>query len=469
MKKSLLLTGVLLGLTALSMSAALPKSDYPTGLKIEPAPDSTVDVSGNKSPLGVSAIAFTSSNGDVAKNESNTTPAELYWNDFSVPVATTLSTSIDMETWKTAGVIFPGTWNKNGEYKIVIPEGMFLIGSAKCPAMTLYYDINVGWYPEPANNMVVAELEDIVLNFPDASEVNFTKTFTSSFATRLGDTYPYSYSIDGNRVIFKMAQSGGVSSKLATPGQYMLHIQDGGIEYVQNGVTYETEEIRLTYFIPAAPEPDIYPYVDMNIQDGLEYFELTAPAGFSTESFFLINDRAANNLYRADENGTVDTTLPVLTAKSIWTECMPERGIIYLGLFEPYTGEPLNFEFDKGSDSRPLDSTEWTVVPGTRHPWKPQVGGHFCLLLSQGLYTGNYQSPIAGSSSQLVTSDPYRFYYYIEGNVSDVKEVLNSPETDCVDAYTLTGIRILKNAPKENLNNLPAGIYIVNGKKVIVK
>jgi hypothetical protein len=35
--------------------------------------------------------------------------------------------------------------------------------------------------------------------------------------------------------------------------------------------------------------------------------------------------------------------------------------------------------------------------------------------------------------------------------------------------YTLTGIRLFDDATSEDINNLPAGLYIINGKKVIIK
>lgn len=51
----------------------------------------------------------------------------------------------------------------------------------------------------------------------------------------------------------------------------------------------------------------------------------------------------------------------------------------------------------------------------------------------------------------------------VENIASDVVE------SDTVTVYNLQGIRVLKGAEKAAVNNLPAGLYIVNGKKVIVK
>lgn len=470
MKKALLLAAAFAALSVANASAALPKSDYPSGVTIEPAPDSKVDVSANNSPLGVSAIALTFSGGDVDKNPNNTTPAELYLNNFDVPACTTLSTSIDMQTWASVGVIFPGSWNKNGIYKIVIPAGMFLVGGAPSQAMTLYYEIDVAWYAEPVDQMVVSELEEIVLTFPGSTEVKLTDSYSATMSERLGESIYTSAKVDGNRVIISVAQEGDVAARVSQPGQYLLQIGANGIEYVKDGVRNTTDEIRLTYHIPESPEPEIWPFVDEPITSGIEYFEVTAPLGYDPSIAFFANDKENCPLYRADENGLLDMTSPVCIARAIQTECDYERRILYLGLFDSLTLEPLNFEMDRGSDDHYVPYDEWTVVPGSLKPWKPQVTGTYCLVLGQSLYNGYYTSPLVGSEPGFVASAPFRFYYEIEGlDGSGVEYVETAEEPTTVDVYNLTGIRVLKNAPKENVNNLPAGLYIVNGKKVMVK
>ncbi len=42
-------------------------------------------------------------------------------------------------------------------------------------------------------------------------------------------------------------------------------------------------------------------------------------------------------------------------------------------------------------------------------------------------------------------------------------------ENGLVNVYSLTGLKVLEAAPAEALSTLPAGLYIVNGKKIIIK
>lgn len=51
--------------------------------------------------------------------------------------------------------------------------------------------------------------------------------------------------------------------------------------------------------------------------------------------------------------------------------------------------------------------------------------------------------------------------------VNDVQE--DNSDYSTVNVYNLQGILIKDNATQEEIESLPAGIYIVNGRKVIVK
>lgn len=57
----------------------------------------------------------------------------------------------------------------------------------------------------------------------------------------------------------------------------------------------------------------------------------------------------------------------------------------------------------------------------------------------------------------------------IEVKKGDPTGIANIGEDDCVDVYSLQGIRVLKNVNVAKINTLPAGIYIVSGRKIAVK
>lgn len=486
MKKILLLSAVAM-MTAASMSAQnpkdLPASDIPAGVTVTPTPNTKIDTSDNAFPLGMSSIAIEFGGKDIMKNPKNEEPAVLYRDDFSKPLDETLTTSIDMMTSQTAGVLFKNKYTADGQYKLVIPEGMFLyqsgmddngepVGSEKCPGMTLYYTIFRGWTVQPADGMVVAEIERIVFTFPKASSVTFNTSSTPNFGTStVVNSASMNWTVEGNKVYGTFDQ-GGISYTFQKPGNYLLHIQPGQFSFVVNGETYTNDEIRLSYTIPQTPEPEIWPYCDETVTEGFEYFELTIPAGWDTEDwFFMKDDMAQNPIYMVDADGNVDKSTKIAVAKLVQAES--EGNYLYLALFDATNYEPLNFDWDKSANE--WQSYAWTCK--NVRPWKPEYSGQYALQLSGGLYSGYYTSPIvtpgATPARDYLNSDPYMFIYDVVGEkerneLSGVESAV-APESDTFDIYNISGICVARNANKATLNSLPAGLYIANGKKVVVK
>lgn len=57
---------------------------------------------------------------------------------------------------------------------------------------------------------------------------------------------------------------------------------------------------------------------------------------------------------------------------------------------------------------------------------------------------------------------------FIEDNTTGINAVRYN-ETEKVDVFTLNGTRILQNVELKKVHTLPKGVYIVKGKKYIVK
>lgn len=57
---------------------------------------------------------------------------------------------------------------------------------------------------------------------------------------------------------------------------------------------------------------------------------------------------------------------------------------------------------------------------------------------------------------------------YVVENETGIEEIIAGGETNWV-VYNMTGVKVLDTEDAEDLNNLPKGIYIINGNKVIVK
>ena len=56
----------------------------------------------------------------------------------------------------------------------------------------------------------------------------------------------------------------------------------------------------------------------------------------------------------------------------------------------------------------------------------------------------------------------------VSNGTTGIESVI-SGENTTADVYNLQGIRVARQANADEVNALPAGIYVVNGQKVIVK
>ena len=64
-------------------------------------------------------------------------------------------------------------------------------------------------------------------------------------------------------------------------------------------------------------------------------------------------------------------------------------------------------------------------------------------------------------------ADEWKYFSYIEATTDITNNVYN--KTELVDVYTIDGTKRLSKASKEEMNTLPKGVYIVNGKKFVIK
>ena len=58
----------------------------------------------------------------------------------------------------------------------------------------------------------------------------------------------------------------------------------------------------------------------------------------------------------------------------------------------------------------------------------------------------------------------------IDGKIDAIQNAVVNTEAAVVNVYTLTGVKVRANVKAENAaKNLPAGLYIIGSKKVLVK
>ena len=64
-------------------------------------------------------------------------------------------------------------------------------------------------------------------------------------------------------------------------------------------------------------------------------------------------------------------------------------------------------------------------------------------------------------------ANEWKDFSYIEATTGIANNIYN--KTELVDVYTIDGAKQLSKASKEDIKALPKGVYIVNGKKLVIK
>ena len=65
-------------------------------------------------------------------------------------------------------------------------------------------------------------------------------------------------------------------------------------------------------------------------------------------------------------------------------------------------------------------------------------------------------------------ADVWKAFFLIEGTTTGIINNIYN-KTENVDVYTIDGIKRLSKASINEINALPKGIYIINGKKIVIK
>ena len=65
-------------------------------------------------------------------------------------------------------------------------------------------------------------------------------------------------------------------------------------------------------------------------------------------------------------------------------------------------------------------------------------------------------------------AEPWKYFVLIEGSTTGITNTVYN-KAGLADVYTIDGTRRLSKASTDEINALPKGVYIVNGKKIIIK
>lgn len=425
-----------------------PPAPIPAGITSVSPVQGFIDLSGDVNPLGVKEITLTFPSNDIVYNPD--VKSELYREGTLYTDAST--GSVDAMGTPAASVLFACNGTKPGWYEVRIPEGQFTVAGAPSPAVNLFYEILSVCTITPAPG-VVDQVTDICMDFRDMdyAELDLTEAPTClAFVNINGVEVTPEYTLntileqfaDGWAAFIKFGE-GDILTELTYPGTYKINIPAGLVTARKYGDNYENDpkdyveytnpRFNFVYTISAFPAPSIEPAEGK--VDGFLNFTLKMADGFTL--LYADNMTRESLICPVNEDDTLNTYDVVCNVKATGWDV--DKNEVYL----------------VACKSNGL-AYEEPVVPAP---------GDYALQLGDKLFQGKWK----GYSDKEVQYGSAQFRYdYTVGGGSGVCDVVEAPATDFT-VYNLQGVRVAKAVSAEAVNALPKGLYIVNGKKMMIK
>lgn len=431
-----LLSAVVMAAGVFTLQASVTTTPLPTSVTSTSPSQGLVDTSPNAYPLGVGEISIFFKSNPVV-NPSSTGVAYCYMDDVIDPVATATVANayVDAMGDPIGGLSFKKKILTPGEYTVTIPEGFWLIdnGASLSPALELHYEI-LNIYTVFPRSGIVNAIEEIHFIFPEADEVVRNTQITPEFFLNNSDNvygmaYDYAPGEKRNEIIITFPGSGQATSQITKPGVYLFFAPADAFTMRTYGPNYEsdptdftemsTPEIRLQYQIPSFPAPEIEP--SQGIIKQFDTFTLTVT---DEMELLMVDDMAGSFIYEILPDGTLADN-PLCRLKA----------------------------------ARVPDTNQFTMTVVGESPVVP-AKGEYMLRLANNLFSGMM-------NNEFTSSVAYEYLYKVEDSVGieTMGEIISESNT----VYTFNGIKILEAAGADKVRSLPAGFYIVNGSKVIIR
>ncbi len=423
--------------------------------------------------------------------------------------------------------------NTPGEIVITIPANYFLVnygnGSVQNKVMTytvtIAEPVNIEWSADPENGSTQKTVETITFAFTGATNVALNdEADTSYIVAKLDGKEIEAPTMGRNDLQFSYR------NPLAKNGAFTLTLKEGLYNVtLANGKTMPSPEINYsltlegnmeqTYTVsPEAGAYDKYPTVtitydnvkEIEVEDGAvatlkvssnSYpFTITASDNVVTltpqeeittwvsdyTTYTLSVPEGAYYLYYSDEtvmqNEAVEiTNIKVAKPVAARVQVILEEGtyqsfedIKVLEFISPVAVSTFDltkkirlYSIDEGDSRTEVatynktaqseDKLSWTVLASV----ETVPDGKYVVVIPE-----NYFTTYNEETKQRLSCGVQEFFYTIDSN-GGVDEINRNEDT--INVFTITGICVLRNADAAAFNNLPAGLYIVNGKKVIKK
>lgn len=379
-------------------------------------------------------------------------PAKLYINDVEIDAIESTSTRVQRFVMQSDDCFTLNFSTKaytlSGEYKVTVPENFVTYNDgADCNAAAEFFFTvpePVRIVSEPPTPIVDSMPHDVTLTFEGVKEVIDNKKTggaDSDFVIRFlhpdGVVIP-TITIEGNVMHLHFGADGEnpnpdqgdypeeesldtytVSEENYTSiGEYTLIFPEGTLTYVlEDGTSYQNFQTLLTWSIPRIPYPSCEPAqgevselkdFSLTLTDGMTfYIVFVTPSVYSVDEFGLVSNERIASFSRVD-TGSVS-----------------------------------------GKSTIEYTLNEAITTPG-RYAVKMGRSGF-------GVHNEDGES--------LFNNCDYYYYYTVTSPLTGVESVV--AEALCGDVYTATGILVGRGMTTEEVSALPAGLYIVGGRKII--
>lgn len=448
-----------------------------------------------------------------------------------VPSSNTKQMSYDgiyADVWQLYFYLNGNPVQEAGDYQIVIDEGYFLMGEAQTPSekIVLNYELNPMQFELDPPAGIIESVDEIKITFPAAKYIKHDATKTVEFFDLFskGET-TLSYKLDvevdeGTNTAtfyFDKAVSMPTTWKLAAPeGLFTL--------YDENGKETPSEMLSESYiienFLNGKPVPDPAPG---EITEFPGVITLTIPEGAKVQ---VVNDKVSVYIYPLLEDGSRGKSIARLRASKSKDN---DRQILltnFAGADQAIKPAPGRYQLGINERLYRIDSDtkycnalsyDYTVISsGINYTVTPdnstaqeslqsftvtfpeatslELGNGLASYMTQSLPYVNYlyyAKKVDDKSIQFITSAPASFkgdYIFtsaenqivLNGQPISIKVPFTLGETSGVNAvenqlpesfdiYSIDGRLVKAAATAEDLNLLPAGLYISGGKKILVK
>lgn len=319
-----------------------------------------------------------------------------------------------------------------GEYKVVVPEGFFLFqGYGESPEQVFEYTIlkSVSYSYEPLAG-TVPSLNHFTVTFPGASDIVENKLVADDEGNGVIKVYVWEESaediiptvtIEGNQVKL-------IFEELTYKCQYAVSIPHGALTMTVDGERMDNPSIEAIYYVPKIPQPTITPAEGAVTPDQLTELTLTLDKGYTYATWF---DSFKARLVRVAEDGS--------------------------------ESEPITYFAKKAGDLSHKGTD--TIKLYEEQPYPELADGNYAVIINRGSFSVN---PPEGEEGGFTTC-AYTWHYTIGDPQGGVESVIGQEKPDTVTVFGIDGVCLLRNAAPEAINQLKKGLYIINGKKVLVK